>query len=69
MSLDKTVIILFGSKAKEFGLEIAYFRFLKPLVVASLRSKMKLNQFLTFFFLFFIYRYSFFSIKSVIFFF
>ena len=39
MSLDKTVIILFGSKAKEFGLEIACFRFLKPLVVASLRSK------------------------------
>ena len=55
MSLDKTVIILFGSKAKEFGLEIAYFRFLKPLVVASLRSKMKLNQFLPFYFLFFIF--------------
>ena len=53
MSLDKTVIILFGSKAKEFGLEIAYFRFLKPLVVASLRSKMKLNQFLTFFYFLF----------------
>ena len=52
MSLDKTVIILFGSKAKEFGLEIAYFRFLKPLVVASLRSKMKLNQFLPFFYFF-----------------
>ena len=53
MNLNKTVIILFGSKAKELRFEIACFRFLAPLIVANLRSKMKLHQ--LFIYLFFIY--------------
>ena len=53
MNLNKTVFILFGSKAKELRFEIACFRFLAPLIVANLRSKMKLHQ--LFIYLFFIY--------------
>ena len=49
MNLNKTVFILFGSKAKELRFEIACFRFLAPLLVANLRSKMKLHQLLFFF--------------------
>ena len=43
-NLNKTVIVLFGSKAKELRFEIACYRFLAPLIVANLRSKMKLHQ-------------------------
>ena len=52
-NLNKTVIVLFGSKAKELRFEIACYRFLAPLIVANLRSKMKLHQ-LHFFFFFFL---------------